>query len=123
VCIHVWGFDCPTAPNSGGAASPTAYVPAEACGIAFQLTNILRDIKEDAERGRIYLPQEDLRRFGYSEGDLLAGVTNEAFFELMRFEAARAREYYERALPLIPMLHPVGRPTFLIMYRIYRGLL
>src|ERR1051326_8026848 len=62
VCIHVWGF-------SGGDA---AYEPAEACGIAFQLTNILRDLKEDAERGRIYLPQEDLSRFGYSEEDLVA---------------------------------------------------
>lgn len=113
VCIHVWGF-------SDG---QEAYVPSEACGLAFQLTNILRDVKEDAQRGRIYLPLEDLRRFGYSEDDLLKGVTDQRFYDLMRFEVARARAYYEQALPLIPLLDPVSRPTFLIMYRIYRGLL
>ncbi len=113
VCIHVWGF-------TGGEA---AYEPAEACGLAFQLTNILRDIKEDAGRGRIYLPLEDLRRFGYSEEELLQGVTDERFHALMRFEVERAREYYEKALPLVPLIDPVSRPTFIIMYRIYRGLL
>jgi phytoene synthase len=113
VCIHVWGFD-------GG---ETAYVPAEACGIAFQMTNILRDVKEDAERGRIYLPLEDLRRFGYSEEDLLGGVVDDRFNRLMQFQCARAQEYYDKALPLIPLLHADGRPTFIIMYRIYRGLL
>jgi 15-cis-phytoene synthase len=113
VCIHVWGFD-------GGEA---AYVPAGACGIAFQLTNILRDVKEDASRGRIYLPLEDLRRFGVTEEELLAGVADERFTRLMQFEAARAQEYYEKAQPLIPLIHEVSRPTFVIMYRIYRGLL
>src|SRR5207302_11212368 len=113
VCIHVWGF-------SGG---DSAYVPAEACGLAFQLTNILRDVKEDAQRGRIYLPLEDLQRFGYSEQDLLNGVADSRFHELMRFEAARAREYYDKALPLIPLIDPASRPTSVIMYRIYRCLL
>jgi phytoene synthase len=113
VCIHVWGF-------SGGEET---YIPAEACGLAFQLTNILRDVKEDAARGRIYLPLEDLRRFGYTEEELLAGVTDERFHQLMQFEVQRAREYYEKALPLIPLIDPVARPTFVIMYRIYRGLL
>lgn len=66
-------------------------------GIALQLTNILRDIRSDAERGRIYLPQEDLRAFGYSEEDLLEGRYTLPFVELMRFETRRAREFYGRA--------------------------
>jgi phytoene synthase len=66
-------------------------------GIALQLTNILRDIKEDARRGRIYLPLEDLRRFGYSEEDLLACRYTPEFVNLMRFECDRASMYYDRA--------------------------
>ncbi len=66
-------------------------------GIALQLTNILRDIEADARRGRIYLPLEDLRAFGYTESDLLASRYNLPFIELMRYETRRAREYYGRA--------------------------
>jgi phytoene synthase len=66
-------------------------------GIALQLTNILRDIKHDAKRGRIYLPQEDLQRFGYSEEELLKNVYNERFVELMKFECARAHYYFKKA--------------------------
>src|SRR5271170_1806156 len=66
--IHIFGFD-----------SPEALPLAEKCGIAFQLTNILRDVREDAERGRIYLPQEDLTRFGVTAEDLRAGRKTEAF--------------------------------------------
>jgi phytoene synthase len=66
-------------------------------GIALQLTNILRDIKDDAKRGRIYIPQEDLRRFGYTEGDLLAFRYTPEFRNLMRFECRRAQDYFERA--------------------------
>ncbi len=66
-------------------------------GIALQLTNILRDVKADAKRGRIYLPLEDLRTFGYSAEDLMAGRYNLPFIELMRFETRRARDYYGRA--------------------------
>jgi phytoene synthase len=124
VCIHVWGL---VGEQASGTSSlhgfEAAYGPAEACGIAFQLTNILRDVREDAERGRIYLPKEDLDRFGVSEESLLAGHPVGDFDGLMRFEAARARDYYEKALPLIAMIDPVSRPTFVIMYRIYRGLL
>src|SRR5437867_7850796 len=69
-------------------------VPAEACGIAFQLTNILRDVKEDAGLGRVYLPAEDLRRFGVEEADLRNARMTPQFVELMRFEASRAREYH-----------------------------
>ncbi len=66
-------------------------------GYALQLTNILRDIRQDAERGRIYIPREDMARFGYSEQELLDRVYDERFVELMRFETRRAREFYHRA--------------------------
>jgi phytoene synthase len=66
-------------------------------GIALQLTNILRDVKDDARRGRIYLPQEDLRRFGYTEDDLFAERYTPAFVHLMRFECDRARMYFDAA--------------------------
>jgi phytoene synthase len=66
-------------------------------GIALQLTNILRDVKDDAKRGRIYLPREDLRQFGYTEEDLLAGRYTPAFVDLMRFECERARQYFDAA--------------------------
>jgi 15-cis-phytoene synthase len=71
-------------------------------GIALQLTNILRDIREDAARGRVYLPQEDLRRFGYREDDLSKEVINDNFIELMKFECARARDYYRLAAESLP---------------------
>ena len=66
-------------------------------GIALQLTNILRDVKADAQLGRIYLPAEDFERFGYSYEELLGSAYNDRFVRLMRFETARAREYYQRA--------------------------
>src|SRR5450432_1253702 len=82
--IHIFGFD-----------SPAALPLAEKCGVAFQLTNILRDVREDLERGRMYLPAEDLRRFGLTEEDLRSGKRTPEFIELMRFEAGRARAYYQ----------------------------
>ncbi|NOT61311.1 MAG: presqualene diphosphate synthase HpnD [Acidobacteria bacterium] len=71
-------------------------------GLALQLTNILRDIKEDAGRNRVYLPQEDLQMFGYSERELFAGVMNDNFRALMKFECERARRFYQRATDLLP---------------------
>jgi phytoene synthase len=111
-CIHIWGY-----------SSEEAKKPAEAAGIAFQLTNILRDIAEDAARGRVYLPREDLDRFGYSGEALARGEQGERFESLMRFEAERARAYYHAAEPLVPFLQPAGRSVFLVMLRTYRGLL
>jgi phytoene synthase len=111
-CLPIWG--CTDA---------RAAAPAEAAGIAFQLTNILRDLGEDAERGRVYLPGEDLQRFGYAEEGLKTGVRDDAFQALMRFQAERARSYYEAAGPLIGLLPPAGRAVFLVMLRTYRGLL
>lgn len=66
-------------------------------GIALQLTNILRDIKVDADNGRIYLPLEDMKKFGYTEEDLFANKYNNSFIELMKYECARAHEYYKKA--------------------------
>ncbi|MBI3909767.1 MAG: phytoene/squalene synthase family protein [Armatimonadetes bacterium] len=112
VCLHIFGFSHARAPQL-----------AEWCGVAFQLTNILRDLREDAERGRIYLPQEDLRRFGYREEDLRRGVVNDAFRALMRFQVERARDYYERARPLPELVHPASRPCLVAMVQIYEGIL
>ncbi len=114
VCIHVWGFE-----EGDGKAMEFA----EACGIALQLTNILRDVKEDAERDRIYLPQEDLDRFGVTEEDLKAGRVDERFRALLQFETDRAKEYYHLAQQLFPYIHAPGRPTLSIMLKIYRGIL
>ncbi|MGH7251509.1 MAG: presqualene diphosphate synthase HpnD, partial [Nitrospiraceae bacterium] len=80
-----------------GTRSPLASEYAINLGIAFQLTNILRDLGADAERGRIYLPQEDLTRFGCPEQDLLTRTYSPSFLELMRFECERTRKFYEAA--------------------------
>jgi phytoene synthase len=111
-CIHVWGY-------SDGRARDYA----ESAGIAFQLTNILRDLGEDAGRGRVYLPREDLRRFGYTEDDLRRHVRDERFRALMRFEADRAHRYYQESEPLAGLLAGPGRAVFRVMAQTYRGLL
>ncbi len=111
-CIHIWGFH---------GAEATRF--AEDAGIAFQLTNILRDLGEDATRGRVYLPDEDLQRFGYDADRLGRGVRDAAFREMMQFEIARARSYYQSGWRLAPRLSPAGRAVFLMMARTYRGLL
>jgi 15-cis-phytoene synthase len=111
-CVHVWGF-------TDDRAKPLA----EAAGVALQLTNILRDLGEDAGRGRVYLPREDLERFGYPAESLARRVRDDRFRALMRFEAERARGYYEAAAPLTGLLRPPGRAVFQVMLRTYRGLL
>jgi phytoene synthase len=110
--IHIFGFD-----------TRSALPLAEKCGVAFQLTNILRDIREDAGRGRIYLPAEDLRRFGVTEDDLRAGRRNEPFLRLMGFEAERARAYYEESRPLLDLIHPRSRASLWALIAIYSRLL
>ena len=89
-------------------------------GLALQLTNILRDLKTDGRRGRIYLPQEDLERFGYREDDLLHCRYTPGFFPLMRFEADRARDYFRRAAESLPSEDRKSMVTAEIMGRIYR---
>ncbi|WP_341524810.1 15-cis-phytoene synthase CrtB [Nostoc sp. UHCC 0302] len=92
--------------------SKQPYVPTEeaiALGIAMQLTNILRDVGEDARRGRIYIPQEDLARFNYTEQDCFQGVIDERWRSLMRFQIDRAREFYIKAQRGITYLTPDAR--------------
>jgi len=110
--IHIFGFD-----------SPAALVLAEKCGIAFQLTNILRDIREDAGLGRVYLPSEDLERFGVSSDDLKQSRRTEAFDCLMDFEIARARAYYDESAPLIDLIHKDSGASLRALIAIYSGLL
>lgn len=92
-------------------------------GLAMQLTNILRDIKEDAERDRVYLPQDELRRFECSEDDLTNGVVNEPFRELMRFQVRRAREFFESGRNLIPLLEPDARACTAVLIGVYASIL
>ena len=115
-CIHIFGFD-----------TRTALPLAEKCGVAFQLTNILRDIREDLDRGRVYLPREDLDRFGVTEADLRAGDRaireNPALMKLLEFEASRARRYYEESRPLLDLIHPRSRRSLWALIAIYSNLL
>lgn len=98
-------------------------------GIALQLTNILRDIKHDAKRGRIYLPQEDLQRFGYTEEELLDNVYNERFVELMKFECARAQYYFKKARgflaeedkPFLYAARAMGNIYYVLLQRIEKA--
>lgn len=92
-------------------------------GLAFQLTNIIRDVGEDARRGRIYLPQDELARFEVAEADILAGRHTARFQELMAFQAERARDYYQRALAALPAADRKAQRAGLIMAAIYRTVL
>jgi len=92
-------------------------------GIALQLTNILRDIGEDAGHGRVYLPQSDLAVFGLTDRDILNGVQDERFTALMRFEIARARDLYAQALPGIALLSRGARPAVGAAALLYRAIL
>ena len=111
-CIHVWGF-----------RGREALEPARKCGVALQLTNVLRDLKEDARHDRVYLPLADLRRCDYTVDDLLAGVADERFEKLMDFEIARAQWYYRKGAELMDRLEPGGRRVFGMMMSTYRSLL
>ncbi len=96
---------------------------AHTLGLAFQLTNIIRDVGEDARRGRIYLPQDELARFGVAEVDLRQGRHTPAFHALMVFQTARAREHYERAFAQLPADDRKAQRPGLVMAAIYRDLL
>ncbi|MFN3704834.1 MAG: phytoene/squalene synthase family protein [Thermoflexales bacterium] len=101
----------------------TAEAAAIDLGVALQLTNILRDVGEDLQRGRIYLPLEDLRRFNYTEDDLKRHVVDSRFRSLMQFEIQRARELYARSLPAVAMLRSEGRIAVTAAAVLYRGIL
>ena len=92
-------------------------------GLAMQLTNITRDVQEDLGFGRIYLPQDEIIRFGYSEDELEAGIVNESFIELMRFQAQRARGYFDSGFKLLPYLSPRSRACPAVMGQLYSKVL
>ena len=102
-------------PNPSGAAV--------ALGIANQLTNILRDVGEDRERGRIYLPRDEMKQFGYSEEELMSGVVNDSWRGLMRFQLSRAREWFARSEAGVRWLAPDARWPVWTSLRLYRGIL
>ena len=111
-CIHIWGF-----------RGPEAFEPARRAGIALQLTNILRDVREDADAGRVYLPLADLRQCDYSVADLLTGVADPRFRRLMALEVARAEQFYDDGSELMDWLDPAGQRIFGLMMATYRSLL
>lgn len=96
---------------------------AHALGLALQLTNIIRDVGEDARRGRIYLPQDELARFGVAERDILNRRHSPEFAALMAFQAQRAREHYDRAFAQLPSADRKAQRAGLVMAAIYRSLL
>jgi len=112
VCIHIFGYRDP-------AAEPLA----ERCGLAFQLTNIIRDVKEDASMGRIYLPEEDLAKFDLSASELLATPDPVRFRPMLALEADRAREFYASGDALISFVSEDSQPALWVLVTIYRRLL
>jgi 15-cis-phytoene synthase len=112
VCIHIFGYRDP-------AAEPLA----EQCGLAFQLTNIIRDVKEDAALGRVYLPQKDLARFNLSAAELLAAPDSARFRPLLAFEADRAREFYRAGDQLSSYISEDSQPALWVLVNVYRALL
>lgn len=111
-CLHIWGYNPPL---------PTAA--AIDCGLAFQLTNILRDVAEDAERGRIYLPRQHYETHGLSEDDLLSPRRDDRLHCLVEEEIERVKRLFESGWRVWDSLHGDGRPMFSMMWRTYRKLL
>jgi phytoene synthase len=112
ICIHIFGFTHSRAKDH-----------AVDLGLAMQLTNIARDVKEDLDLGRIYLPQDELSRFGYSEEELRSGNVNQAFVDLMRFQTQRARDYFSSGFQLLPYLSPRSRACPAVLGTLYSKLL
>jgi 15-cis-phytoene synthase len=111
-CIHVWGF-----------SGDDALGPSRSAGLALQLTNIVRDLSEDAGRGRVYIPLEDMKACGYSAEELRGGVVNRSFFKLMEMEIQRAEQFYREAAELFRSLHKDGLRIFGLMMATYHALL
>jgi phytoene synthase len=111
-CLHIWGF-----------RGDTPEALARTCGQAFQLTNILRDLREDAERGRLYLPLEDLRRFDLTFEDLCRQENLERFDALMQFQLERAEQLYREAALLHDLLSRDGQRVFRLMFGRYHAIL
>ena len=122
-CFHVAGVVGLLAASIFGYRDERTLEYAKNLGIAFQLTNIIRDVGEDARKNRVYLPVEDLQRFGVPAADVLQSKETPAFRSLMEFEAQRALSYYEKALAALPMADRRSQRPGLIMAAIYRTLL
>ena len=112
VCIHIFGY-----------RDPKAEKLAEETGVAFQLTNIIRDVKEDAEMGRVYLPREDIARFGLEPRSLTNGAGPASFRAVLEFETERARKYYASAAELMPLIDEDSQPALWTLVEVYRRLL
>jgi 15-cis-phytoene synthase len=114
-CLSIWGYR-----SEGGKAEQFA----ERYGIALQLTNIIRDVGDDARNGRIYLPQDDLAKFGVHPAELaVRGRPSDRIRDLLIYEGQRAYQFYDQARPLAPLVTPVGRPVLVTIVGIYRALL
>ena len=112
ICIEIFGYK-----------DARAVEYAVDLGLAMQLTNILRDVEEDLERDRVYIPQEDIARFGCSEEDLFRGVVNDNFRDLMRFQVDRARDFFRKGRQLLPLLSPRSRACPAVLHGTYSRLL
>ena len=112
ICLQIFGYK-----------DDSAREHAIDLGLAMQLTNIARDIQEDLGLGRIYLPQDEIARFGYSEEAVEAGSVNESFIDLMRFQAQRARGYFDSGFKLLPYLSPRSRACPAVMGQLYSKVL
>jgi len=112
ICIEIFGKE-----------SPEARDRAIDLGIAMQLTNVLRDIPEDLGRGRIYLPTEELSRFGYSEEELEARSVNDSFRSLMKYQVERARGFFNRSAPLLSHIRPESRRCPALLASFYQAIL
>ena len=122
-CWHVAGVVGILSASIFGYRNPQTLAYAEKLGLAFQLTNIIRDVGEDARKGRIYLPVNELQQFGVTAADLLNSRHSEKFEALMRFQTERAQKMYDEALALLPKEDRRAQRPGLMMAAIYRTLL
>ena len=122
-CYHVAGVVGLLAARIFGFSEPRTLDYARSLGIAFQLTNIIRDVGEDARKNRIYVPMEDLQKFGVPASEILGLRQSDGFAKLMAFQAARARAHYDEALRALPPADRKAQRPGLIMAAIYRTLL
>lgn len=112
ICLQIFGYE-----------NDDAKEYAVDLGLAMQLTNIIRDVREDLDMGRVYLPQDEMARFGYTEEDLKNGVRNQAFVDLMKFQSGRAREYFDRGFKLLPYLSRRSRACPAVLGTLYSKVL
>jgi phytoene synthase len=122
-CWHVAGAVGILSASIFGATRPETLQYAEKLGLAFQLTNIIRDVGEDARKGRIYLPVDELQKFNVTAADILNARHSENFEKLMRFQAERAQVTYDEAFAMLPVADRRAQRPGLMMAAIYRALL